>query len=113
MGVSPGTSPNRKNGDPADLARRELAEETGLHARTLYHVGNLHPAKGMSSQGFTVFVAVELQAGEHAREHEEQDMHQRWVSRAEFEQMIRDGLVTDDSTLAAYLLLLLQEKDPL
>jgi hypothetical protein len=29
------------------------------------------------------------------------------VSRAEFEQMIRDGLVTDDSTLAAYLLLLL------
>lgn len=107
-----GTLPNRQDGDPADLARRELAEETGLHARTLYHLGNLHPAKGMSSQGFAVFVAADLQAGEHAREHEEQDMHQRWVPRTEFEQMIRDGLVTDDSTLAAYLLLLLQEKNP-
>ncbi|MDQ3989180.1 MAG: ADP-ribose pyrophosphatase [Actinomycetota bacterium] len=55
---------------------------------------------------------AELQTGEHAREHEEQGMHRRWVSQTEFEQMIRDGLVTDDSNLAAYLLLLLQQKDP-
>lgn len=103
-----GTLPNREQGDPLDLARRELAEETGLRALRLYHLGNLHPAKGMSSQGFAVFVADELKAGEHAREHEEQDMRQRWVSQSEFDQMIRRGVVTDDSTLAAYLLLLLQ-----
>jgi 8-oxo-dGDP phosphatase len=103
-----GTLPNRENADPLELARRELAEETGLRARRLHHLGNLHPAKGMSSQGFAVFVAEELEVGEHARENEEQDMRQRWVPRTEFEQMIRDGLVTDDSTLAAYLLLLLQ-----
>ena len=103
-----GTLPNRESGDPLELARRELAEETGLRARRLHHLGNLHPAKGMGSQGFAVFVAEDLEVGEHAREHEEQDMRQRWVSRTEFEQMIRDGLVTDDSTLAAYLLLLLQ-----
>jgi 8-oxo-dGTP pyrophosphatase MutT (NUDIX family) len=103
-----GTLPNREKGDPLDLARRELAEETGLRALRLYHLGNLHPAKGMSSQGFAVFVADGLEAGEHAREHEEQDMRQRWVSQSEFDQMIRGGVVTDDSTLAAYLLLLLQ-----
>jgi 8-oxo-dGDP phosphatase len=103
-----GTLPNRENGDPLELARRELAEETGLRAGRLYHLGNFHPAKGMSSQGCAVFVAEDLEVGEHAREHEEQDMRQQWVSRTEFEQMIRDGLVTDDSTLAAYLLLLLQ-----
>jgi 8-oxo-dGTP pyrophosphatase MutT (NUDIX family) len=103
-----GTLPNREQGDPLALARRELAEETGLRALRLYHLGNLHPAKGMSSQGFAVFVADELKAGEHAREHEEQDMRQRWVSQSEFDQMIRGGVVTDDSTLAAYLLLLLQ-----
>jgi hypothetical protein len=62
----------------------------------------------MSSQGCAVFVAEDLEVGEHAREHEEQDMRQRWVSRSEFEQMIRDGRVTDNSTLAAYVLLLLQ-----
>ena len=33
---------------------------------------------------------------------------QRWVSQPEFNRMIREGLITDDSTLAAYLLLLLQ-----
>jgi 8-oxo-dGTP pyrophosphatase MutT (NUDIX family) len=103
-----GTLPNQKQGDPLDLARRELAEETGLRALRLYHLGNLHPAKGMSSQGFAVFVADDLKAGEHAREHEEQDMRQRWVSQSEFDQMIRRGVVTDDSTLAAYLLFLLQ-----
>jgi 8-oxo-dGDP phosphatase len=103
-----GTLPNRESGDLLELARRELAEETGLRARRLYHLGNLHPAKGMSSQGFAIFVADDLDAGEHAREHEEQDMRQRWVSQTEFEQMICDGLVTDDSTLAAYLLFLLQ-----
>ena len=102
-----GTLPNRADGEPAELARRELAEETGLRARRLYHLGDLHPAKGMSSQGFAVFVADELETGEHAREHEEQDMRQRWVSRSDFEDMIRNGLVTDDSTLAAYLLFLL------
>jgi 8-oxo-dGTP pyrophosphatase MutT (NUDIX family) len=80
-----GTLPNREDGEPAELARRELAEETGLRARRLYHLGDLHPA----------------------REHEEQDMAQRWVSRSDFEDMIRSGLVTDDSTLAAYLLFLL------
>jgi 8-oxo-dGTP pyrophosphatase MutT (NUDIX family) len=102
-----GTLPNRADGEPAELARRELAEETGLRARRLYHLGNLHPAKGMSSQGFTVFVAEELEPGTHAREHEEQDMRQRWISRNDFDDMIRNGLVTDDSTLAAYLLFLL------
>ena len=103
-----GTLPNRADGEPAELARRELAEETGLRARRLYHLGDLHPAKGMSSQGLAVFVAEGLETGEHAREHEEQDMRQRWVSRSDFEDMIRSGHVTDDSTLAAYLLFLLQ-----
>jgi 8-oxo-dGDP phosphatase len=103
-----GTLPNREDGDPLELARRELSEETGLRAGRLHHLGNFHPAKGMSSQGCAVFVAEDLEVGEHAREHEEQDMRQRWVSRTGFEQMIRDGRVTDNSTLAAYLLLLLQ-----
>ncbi len=34
-------------------------------------------------------------------------MRQTWVSRAHFERMIRDGQIRDDSTLAAYALLLL------
>jgi hypothetical protein len=37
-------------------------------------------------------------------------MRQQWVTRAQFEQMIGQGAITDDSTLAAYTLLLLHEK---
>ena len=37
-------------------------------------------------------------------------MRQQWVPRARFEEMVRDGAVTDDSSLAAYALLLLHEK---
>ncbi|MGH3869630.1 MAG: NUDIX domain-containing protein [Pseudonocardiaceae bacterium] len=58
-----GTLPNREDGDPAALARRELAEETGLRAGRLDRLGYLYPAKGMSSQAFTVFVADHLEAG--------------------------------------------------
>ncbi|MGH7866900.1 MAG: NUDIX domain-containing protein, partial [Candidatus Dormibacteraceae bacterium] len=104
-----GTLPNREDGDPAELARRELAEETGLRAGHLYRLGFLYPAKGMSSQAFTVFVAQRLEVGQSSREHEEQDMRQRQFSQADLEDMIRGGIVTDDSTIAAYMLYLLSD----
>lgn len=102
-----GTLPNREDGDPTGLARRELAEETGLRAGRIYRLGHLYPAKGMSSQGCTVLVAEQLEIGQHSREHEEQDMRQCWFSRADLEDMIRGGIVSDDSTIAAYMLYLL------
>ncbi len=37
-------------------------------------------------------------------------MRQEWVPRARFEDMIRDGRITDDSTVAAYALLLMSER---
>ena len=69
--------------------------------------GSLHCAQGLSSQGGHFFLATGLEPGPHDREHEEQDMRQEWVPRARFEDMIRDGRITDDSTLAAYALLLM------
>ncbi|MGH3811393.1 MAG: NUDIX domain-containing protein [Pseudonocardiaceae bacterium] len=106
-----GTLPHREDADPTELARRELAEETGLRAGHIYRLGYLYPAKGMSSQGCTVFVAEQLEAGQHSREHEEQDMRQRRFSRANLEDMIRSGIVTDDSTIAAYMLYLLSDRN--
>jgi 8-oxo-dGDP phosphatase len=41
---------------------------------------------------------------------EEQDMCQAWFPRARFEHMIGEGLISDDSTLAAYALLLISER---
>lgn len=94
---------------PAELAAAELAEETGLRAGSLTHLGHLYCAYGMSSQGFDVFLATDLTPGPTAREATEQDMRQQRVGRDEFEAMIRSGLIADDSTLAAYALLLMRE----
>ncbi|HEY3896019.1 MAG TPA: NUDIX hydrolase [Pseudonocardiaceae bacterium] len=106
-----GTLPNREDADPADLARRELTEETGLRARHIYRLGHLHPAKGMSNQACTVFIAEGLDAGQHAREHEEQDMRQHRFSRADLENMIQDGTITDAATIAAYLMYLFSDRN--
>jgi 8-oxo-dGDP phosphatase len=105
-----GTAPDLEELEPIELAARELREETGLRAETMTLLGQLDVAPGMSSQRGWVFVATGLTEGEHAREHEEQDMHSAWFSRAEVEQMMRDGEITDAQSVAAYALLLLSER---
>jgi 8-oxo-dGTP pyrophosphatase MutT (NUDIX family) len=105
-----GAYPDRRSGDPERLARAELAEETGLRPGSLTRLGFLHCSHGTTGQGFHAFLATDLEHGATDREAEEQDMRQRFVTRDEFEQMIRAGAITDDSTLAAYTLLLLHER---
>ena len=95
--------------DPEHLAREELRQETGITARVLRHLGYLYCAAGMSSQGFDVFLATGLTPGTAELEVEEQDLVHRWFPRAEVEEMIRTGVITDDSSVAAYTLLLLSE----
>jgi 8-oxo-dGTP pyrophosphatase MutT (NUDIX family) len=89
---------------PEETARTELREETGLRAGRLRHLGRLDNAVGMSSQGFDVFLATELEAGAAAPEPEEVGMRTRRVGRAAFEALVRDGAVTDSSSLSAWLL---------
>ncbi|THV40690.1 NUDIX domain-containing protein [Glycomyces buryatensis] len=102
-----GTFPQGKTGTAEALATAELAEETGIAAGQLEKIGFLYCAKGMSSQGFHIFVATELQHGTPNRETEEQDMIHKWFSRADVETMIKAGEITDDSTIAAYALVML------
>ena len=105
-----GAYPGRATGDPERLARMELAQETGLTAAGLLRLGYLHSSHGTSGQGFHVYLASGLTEGIPDREPEEQDMRHRWVSRAEFKNMILNGSITDDSTVAAYSLLMLHEE---
>ena len=88
----------------------ELAQETGLRACQLTRLGLLTAAHGMSSQRCDYFLATDLVAGPAAPEPEELGIRHEWVTREEFEEMVRDTRITDDSTLAAYALLLLAER---
>ncbi len=104
-----GAFPAGVTGTREELAAAELAEETGFTATTFTHLGYLHSAKSLTSEGYDVFLATGLTPGEARREVEEQDMRQEWFPRGEVERMIRSGVITDDSTLAAYLLLTMRD----
>lgn len=106
-----GTAPEQQHLAPEALAHRELREETGLRAENMERLGQLDVAAGMSSQRGWVFLATGLSEGEHEREHEEQDMHSAWFTRAEVERMIRDGEITDAQTIAAWTFLMLRTSD--
>jgi 8-oxo-dGTP pyrophosphatase MutT (NUDIX family) len=105
-----GTAPGQAEMDGVELAAAELREETGYTAAAMTSLGMIDIAPGLSSQRGQVFVATELTEGEPDREHEEQDMRSAWFSRAEMEQMMRNGELTDAQTLAAWALYLLRER---
>ena len=105
-----GTAPDLLEVDPAELAARELREETGLVAGRISQLGMVDAAPGMTSQRGRVFLATDLVAGRPQREQEEQDMRSAWFTRAEFEAMAAAGEIADAQSLAAYLMLLLHER---
>lgn len=102
-----GTWGQGAGGSAEELARAELAEETGLRAAELRHLGHLDLAPGLSTQEFDVWLATGLTSGPTAREATEADMRQAFVAEADLRAMIRDGRFTDGPSLAAYSLLLL------
>ena len=102
-----GTWGTGRNGSAEDLARAELAEETGHRAASLAHLGRLDLASGLMTQRFDVWLATELVQGATDREVTESDMEAAFVPEDDLRQMIRDGRITDSPSLAAFSLLLL------
>jgi ADP-ribose pyrophosphatase len=93
--------------DPLELARNELAEETGLRAASVTLLGQLHHAYGYATQGVSIVLATGLTQGETRRESEEQGMTLLRVPEAELAEMMRDGRIRDATSIAAYGMLLL------
>ena len=85
-----------------DLARGELAEETGLRAAGIEHLGKLFFAYGITDQSFDVWRATGLEPGEQALEATEADLRVERFTVAEFEAMITDGRIRDAATVAAW-----------
>jgi 8-oxo-dGTP pyrophosphatase MutT (NUDIX family) len=96
--------PHGRSGSPEELAAAELAEETGLRAGSLRHLGRLFVAYGFTSQQYHVFLGEDLMPGEPDREATEADMICAWRSRAELDGMIADGTFADAHSLAALAL---------
>jgi 8-oxo-dGTP pyrophosphatase MutT (NUDIX family) len=87
---------------PEQLARQELAEETGLRAARMDHLGRLHFAYGLSDQAVDVFRATGLEPGEQALEATEQDLVVRRFTVAEVDAMVRENTIRDAASVAAW-----------
>ena len=96
--------------DIEEMARGELKEETGLTAERMTKLGHLWIAYGAMRQEHHVFLAEGLRPGEVERDPEEHDMTVHRVRVAEFEEMLLDGRVMDNCTVAAWGLYLVWKK---
>ena len=97
--------------DPEELARGELAEETGLRAGRLERLGRLFFAYGITGQPFDVWLATDLTQGEQALEPEEEGLRVGRFSLERAEEMILDGTIADAATVAAFGLLRLKRPE--
>jgi 8-oxo-dGTP pyrophosphatase MutT (NUDIX family) len=97
--------------DDPDLlacAARELREETGLAAADLRDCGRVYLAAGICTQAYSVVLATGLCLGGHSRDATEEDLVIGDFALAEVEAMLRDGVIRDATSLAAFGLLRLQ-----
>jgi ADP-ribose pyrophosphatase len=98
--------------DPLDLARGELAEETGLRADRMTPLASPWVAYGAMHQVQHVFLAEGLSPGATERDPEEHDMTVHRVAVPEFEAMMLDGRVRDYCTLGAWGLYQVWKRQP-
>ncbi|MGI4758939.1 MAG: NUDIX domain-containing protein [Janthinobacterium lividum] len=84
------------------LARGELREETGLTAGRMTEIGRNWIAYGAMRQMHHVWLAEDLHQEAMDLEPEEQGLTVHRVSVDEFEEMIRDGRVMDNCSIAAW-----------
>jgi 8-oxo-dGTP pyrophosphatase MutT (NUDIX family) len=103
---------DRPDASAEEIARTELAEETGLRAGRLEQIGELYAAYGYSSQAYFAFLATELTQGPASPEPEEHGLVLRSVTPLEFEELIRSGEMLDAHSVAAYGLLRLGGSAP-
>jgi ADP-ribose pyrophosphatase len=93
-------------GDPAEAARGELREETGLVAGRWTHLGRLVQAPGMATPCFDLFVAQELSRGPAQPEADELELVSRAFPASQLLDMIRDGTFIDATSLGVLAVLM-------
>lgn len=91
--------------EPLAAAQRELAEETGLAAKTWSYLLDIHATPGSSGENIRVFLARGLHpvATDFIRDHEEADMTQSWIPVDELVAGIRRGKLTSPTLVASVL----------
>ncbi len=92
-----------KPGEPLEAAaRRELKEETGLGARTVEPLLEMHLSNSITNEQATVFLARGLEPGEAAPDDTE-ELAVRVVTLEEATRLVCEGAITDSMSVAGIL----------
>ena len=102
----PGGIFHRRDADPETEARRELSEETGYTAPTLYPIGKLAISPARLQQWMYLFAAPNaVQVGEQHLD-EQEEIHVHALPLEEVNAMLRDGRICTSTTVAGIALAL-------
>lgn len=85
-----------------DNARKELFEETGLNAYKLTQLGLLHTDTAVRSSHVFLFYAEVKELSKSILETDEVISGKIFLNQTEFEDMIKQGNITDAFTISAY-----------
>jgi 8-oxo-dGTP pyrophosphatase MutT (NUDIX family) len=88
--------------DAEAVARAELAEETGLRAARMEHLGRLYYGAASTSQPVDVWRATVLEPGPQDLEDAEHGLIARRFACAEVERMIAGNVIRDAASVAAW-----------
>jgi ADP-ribose pyrophosphatase len=88
---------------PLEAARRELAEETGYHARSWKKLVSFWVSPGYVEEKMTIFLATDLTEGT-ATPMDDERIEARWFTRQEVAAMIDSGKIADAKTMVGFLL---------
>jgi ADP-ribose pyrophosphatase len=89
--------------DPLLGAQRELAEETGYHAKKWKPLVEYYASPGFLGESMKVFLAEDLQAGD-AHPEDDEEIEFRLVKLSDVLKMIEKGAILDGKTLTSVLL---------
>jgi ADP-ribose pyrophosphatase len=93
--------------DPAEAAKRELAEETGYRARTWHVLVDFFNSPGASSESFRCYLARDLEKvaddERHEGEHEELDMPVTWVPLDDAVDLVLTGRLHNPTAVTGVL----------
>lgn len=90
--------------EPADAARRELEEETGLLAGRLQLLGAIEPLPGVTAARTYLMLATDLRPGAVHREPTEIGMTVRWCPLQNAVAAVHAGRITEAGSAMALLL---------
>jgi len=88
-----------KGEDPLNCAERELKEETGYSSNKISKLGAITTTPGFCSEILHIYLAEDLQEGNHNREEGEYGMEMFEFSLDEIEEKIRNGEIIDSKTI--------------